>query len=255
VRLVYAPPEMRGELRRRGRQLDVAAAHSGDFALLRAYAGPDNAPNEVTTRRTSRTSPAQFLKVSAEGMKAGDFVGVLGYPGQTQRYLPVVEVERFIDQVFPGRIDLYGEWIDDPRRGSARRIRRSRIKVASTKKSLANRFKNAQGMIAGLRAMDLVGRRRAEEAKLEEWAGRPDNAAFKDVLGGDPGAVAGPARQVRRRVFTGEPGDGERDAGGRGRPGAARAGGEEAGPRADDRVHGSRREEAEGPRRAAAAGL
>ena len=196
VRLVYAPPSAIGEF---GGEVDnwMWPRHTGDFSLMRAYAGPDNAPNDHDAANVAY-KPRQFLKVSAEGMKAGDFVGVLGYPGQTQRYLPVVEVERFIDQVFPGRIDLYGEWIEilellgekDPAIA---------IKVASTKKSLANRFKNAQGMIAGLRAMDLVGRRRAEEAKLEEWAGRPDNAAFKDVLGEIRGLS-----QDRRDRFGGE---------------------------------------------------
>jgi hypothetical protein len=110
VRLVYAPPSAIGEF---GGEVDnwMWPRHTGDFSLMRAYAGPDNAPNDHDAANVAY-KPRQFLKVSAEGMQAGDFVGVLGYPGQTQRYLPVVEVERFIDQVFPGRIDLYGEWID-----------------------------------------------------------------------------------------------------------------------------------------------
>ena len=128
-----------------------------------------------------RPARPQWLRAAHTGVKPGDFVAVLGYPGSTQRYLPVVETERFIDQVFPARIDLYGEWIEileqlggrDPAVG---------IKVASTKKSLANRHKNARGMIAGLHAMQLVERRRAEEVALEQWAAAPANPGFTEVL-------------------------------------------------------------------------
>jgi MYXO-CTERM domain-containing protein len=196
VRLVYAPPSAIGEF---GGEVDnwMWPRHTGDFSLLRAYAGADNMPADHAATNVPY-KPAQFLKVSADGVKAGDFVAVLGYPGQTQRYLPGVEVERFIDQVYPGRIDLYGEWIaileelggNDPAVG---------IKVASTKKSLANRFKNAQGMISGLRAMNLVQRRRDEEAALERWASKPDNAGHADVL-----AELRALSQDRRDGFGGE---------------------------------------------------
>jgi len=179
VRLVYAPPAAVGEF---GGEVDnwMWPRHTGDFSLVRAYAGADNMPAEPAASNVPY-KPAQWLRPAHDGVKPGDFVAVLGYPGQTQRYLPVIEAERHIDQVFPARIDLYGEWISiyeelggrDPAVG---------IKVAASKKTLANRHKNAQGMIAGLRAMKLVERRRAEEASLEQWAAQPANPGFTDVL-------------------------------------------------------------------------
>lgn len=196
VRLVYAPPSAIGEF---GGEVDnwMWPRHTGDFSLLRAYAGPDNksadpAPGNVPYK------PKEFFKVSADGVKAGDFVAVLGYPGLTQRYLPTVEVERYIDQVFPARIDLYGEWLAilEQLGGEDQAVG---IKVASTKKSLANRHKNAQGMIAGLRAMKLVERRKGEEAALDQWAARPENAEFNNVLP-DIRALS----QDRRERFAGE---------------------------------------------------
>jgi len=179
IRLVYAPPAAIGEF---GGEEDnwMWPRHTGDFALVRAYAGADNQPAEPAPDNVPYR-PAQHLRVAATGVQAGDFVAVLGYPGQTQRYLPVVEVERFIDQVFPARIDLYGEWIAIFEQLGGRDPAVA-IKVAASKKSLANRFKNAQGMLAGLRAMRLVERRRGEEAALEQWAARPENAGFADVL-------------------------------------------------------------------------
>ena len=179
VRLVYAPPAAIGEF---GGEVDnwMWPRHTGDFSLLRAYAGADNQAAESGASNVAY-KPAQWLRAAHTGVKPGDFVAVLGYPGSTQRYLPVVETERFIDQVFPARIDLYREWIAifeslggrDPALG---------IKVAASKKSLANRHKNAEGMIAGLLAMKLVERRKLEEAALEQWAARPENAGFADVL-------------------------------------------------------------------------
>ena len=196
VRLVYAPPAAIGEF---GGEVDnwMWPRHTGDFSLLRAYAGPDNAAAESAPGNVPY-KPAQWLRPAHTGVKPGDFVAVLGYPGATQRYLPVIEAERYIDQVFPARIDLYGEWIAifealggrDPAVG---------IKVAASKKSLANRHKNAEGMIAGLRAMKLVERRKAEEAALEQWALRPENAGFADVL---PEIRA--ISQERRDGFAGE---------------------------------------------------
>ena len=196
VRLVYAPPAAIGEF---GGEEDnwMWPRHTGDFALVRAYAGADNQPAEAAPGNVPYR-PAEFLRPAATGVKAGEFVAVLGYPGQTQRYLPVVEVERFIDQVFPARIDLYGEWIAiyEQLGGKDPAVA---IKVAASKKSLANRFKNAQGMLAGLRAMRLVERRRGEETALEQWAARPENAAFIDVIP-EIRAVSG----ARREGFTGE---------------------------------------------------
>jgi len=179
VRVVYAPPSAIGEF---GGEVDnwMWPRHTGDFTLLRVYAGAENAPAEHAASNVP-FKPQQWLKPAHAGVKPGDFVAVLGYPGLTQRYLPVVEAERHVDQVFPARIDLYGEWISiyeelggrDPAVG---------IKVAASKKTLANRHKNAQGMIAGLRAMKLVERRRTEEVALEQWAAQPANPGFADVL-------------------------------------------------------------------------
>ena len=196
VRLVYAPPAAIGEF---GGEEDnwMWPRHTGDFALVRAYAGADNLPAEAAPGNVPYR-PRQFLRPAATGVKAGDFVAVLGYPGQTQRYLPVVEVERFIDQVFPARIDLYGEWIAIYEQLGGRDPAVA-LKVAASKKSLANRFKNAQGMLAGLRAMKLVERRRGEEAALEQWAARPENAAYTDVLP-EIRAISG----QRRAGFSGE---------------------------------------------------
>ncbi|MDC0666151.1 S46 family peptidase [Nannocystis radixulma] len=179
VRLVYAPPSAIGEF---GGEIDnwMWPRHTGDFTLLRAYVGPGG---EAAERADANVpyKPQAWLPVAHEGVKAGDFVAVLGYPGNTERYLPLSEVERHESQIFPARVDLLGEWVAILEELGAQDHARG-IKVASAKKSLANRLKNARGMLAGFSAIGLVARRRAEEAALEKWAEESGERAYQQVL-------------------------------------------------------------------------
>lgn len=166
VRLVYAPPSGVGNY---GGEVDnwMWPRHTGDFSLLRAYVGPDGEPAEHSAANVPY-EPKRHLAVG-DGVGPGDFVAVLGFPGSTQRYQSAAEVERHIEQVYPGRIDLYGEWIAIMDAAGARDPA-VKIKVAAKVKSLQNRFKNAQGMIDGLRKNGTVDRRKQEDVQLREWA-------------------------------------------------------------------------------------
>jgi hypothetical protein len=177
VRVVYAPPAAVGEY---GGEVDnwMWPRHTGDFALLRAYTGSDGTPRDHDATNVPY-QPAQWLRVSDEGVAPGDFVGVLGYPGRTQRYLSAAEVGRSIEQTLPTTVDLYGEWIDIYERNGAR-DEAVKIKVAADKKGLANRHKNARGMLNGLEHMKLLERRTGEEAELRTWAA--DKPQFQGVL-------------------------------------------------------------------------
>ena len=72
VRLVYAPPEMVGNY---GGEVDNWSwpRHAGDFSLLRAYVNG------------KPYAPKYWFPVSTEGVKEGDAVAVLGYPGRSYR--------------------------------------------------------------------------------------------------------------------------------------------------------------------------
>jgi hypothetical protein len=166
VRLVYAPPSSVGNF---GGEVDnwMWPRHTGDFSLLRAYVGPDGEPAEHSPANVPY-EPKRHLAVG-DGVAPGDFVAVLGFPGSTQRYQSADEVVRHIEQVYPGRIDLYGEWIAIMDAAGAKDPA-VKIKVAAKMKSLQNRFKNAQGMIDGLRRNGTVARRKAEDEALRAWA-------------------------------------------------------------------------------------
>jgi len=165
IRLVYAPPSSIGEF---GGEIDnwMWPRHTGDFAILRAYAGADGEPRAYAEDNVPY-HPEHWLRVSTEGVREGDFVAVLGYPGHTTRYLWVDELARRMEQSLPAKIDLYGEWIAiaEALGGADPAVA---IKVAATKKSLANVHKNSRGMLEGVAAMGLIKRRRNEEAGLKE---------------------------------------------------------------------------------------
>jgi len=178
VRLVFAPPSMIGNY---GGEVDnwMWPRHSGDFTLLRVYAGPDGKPAEYA-EENEPLKPERWLEIEPTGVQEGDFVSVMGYPGHTDRYLALPEVQRQLDQALPARIDLYGQWIDLlAERGEADPA--VKIKVAATLRRLANVHKNSRGMLDGIRRLGLLDRRTREDAALAEWAKGAD-AKFANVL-------------------------------------------------------------------------
>ncbi|MBK8261201.1 MAG: S46 family peptidase [Nannocystis sp.] len=194
VRLVYAPPSSIGEF---GGEVDnwMWPRHTGDFALLRAYVGPDGSPRAFHPDNVPY-QPQAWLKVAAEGAGPGDFVAVLGYPGSTTRYLSSDGLSRLVDQTWPQRIDLYGEWISILEAAGARDPGLA-IKGAATKKSLANRYKNAQGMLDGVARMGLLARRRAEDERLAASAGAAGREAWAATLAELAALEAGSTRRAR----------------------------------------------------------
>jgi hypothetical protein len=167
VRIVYAPPAAIGEY---GGDIDnwMWPRHTGDFALLRAYVGRDGKPAEYSEDNVPYR-PSRFLRVSPNGVREGDFVALMGYPGSTNRYLPHSEVQRYVDQVLKGRVELYGEWLA-LLQAQAGRSAEVAIKVAAIKKSVANVEKNARGMLEGIALMDLVARRQQQDDALRTAA-------------------------------------------------------------------------------------
>jgi hypothetical protein len=165
VRLAYAPPSGVGEF---GGEVDNWSwpRHSGDFALLRAYVAPDGS-SAAHSEDNVPYRPDVHFRISPEGVGPGDFVMVAGYPGHTDRHWPAAEVQRHVEDVFPAVIDLYGEWLDLIER-HARGRPDLQIQVAAISKGLANRVKNARGMLAGLKRMELVERKRAFDARLPD---------------------------------------------------------------------------------------
>ncbi len=164
VRLVYAPPRAVAEF---GGELENYRwpRHVGDFAIARVY--KDGKPY----------APEFFVPVSREGVKPGDFVMVLGYPGRSFRSLTASEMANERDFRFDLVRQVYGDWIrliEERTAGS----REGSLAVAATLKSLNNSHTNAQAQLAGLARGRAIEKQKASDEAVMTWAaGRPEHAA------------------------------------------------------------------------------
>lgn len=175
VRLVYAPPRAVGEY---GGEVDNWSwpRHTGDFALLRVWAGPDGAP-APKGEDSAPYRPRHFFPVAQRGVEPGSFVLVAGYPGTTSRSFTEAEMRERVDLYFPRRAALYRAWMDLMEKASAS-DEEARIALADRLKSLANREKNSRGQMDGFRRGRILEKKRAAEQEVLAWAAqRPEQAA------------------------------------------------------------------------------
>src|SRR6185295_14927041 len=134
VRLVYAPPRAIGEF---GGEPDNFRwpRHVGDFAMARAY--KDGKPYQ----------PEFFFPITRSGVKPGDFVMLMGYPGRTFRSLTAEEMSNERKFRFELVQEVYGEWIKIL---EGVKTAAGAIAVAPELKSLNNSHTNAGGQLEGL---------------------------------------------------------------------------------------------------------
>jgi hypothetical protein len=147
VRLVHAPA---GAIGKFGGDVDnwMWPRHTGDYAFLRAYVGPDGKP-AAPSKDNVPYRPKSWLRVAGEGPVAGDFVMVAGYPGRTNRWRLAEELEDAIGWTMPTVIAANRETlriIEETTRGRAD----AAVKYASAMAGLNNTLKNFEGQLAGL---------------------------------------------------------------------------------------------------------
>ncbi|MGH9935442.1 MAG: S46 family peptidase, partial [Blastocatellia bacterium] len=166
VRLVYAPPKSIGYY---GGDPDNFEwpRHCGDFAFLRAYAGPDGVPASFSKDNVP-FKPKKFLPINATGIKEGDFAMIMGYPGATYRLRESYSVEYRQNLQLPDQIATLRQQIDTLTK-LGEKDPALKIKYADQIFGLSNSLKAFEGAVAGLKRMDLVSRKRAEETELKKW--------------------------------------------------------------------------------------
>lgn len=166
VRMVYIPPRSIGEF---GGETDnwVWPRHTGDFSFLRVYVSPDGNPAEYSEDNVPY-QPKKYLKVNPQGVKEEDFVFILGYPGRTYRNQTAGYLKRQEDIQLPYISELYG-WMIDQIEEIAGDDPALQLKYSSTIKGLANTMKNYRGKLKGLRKIDLVNKKIAEEKEIAEF--------------------------------------------------------------------------------------
>lgn len=175
VRLVYAPASSIGRF---GGDEDnwMWPRHTGDFSLYRAYVGADGKPADPSPDNVP-FRPQHWLRIGTDGVDAGDFVMVVGYPGRTNRYRLASEVEEAIEWTYPQRVKMRAESLDVIERETAGRPDAA-IAYAAWTSYINNSLKNAQGMMAGFAYSKSADRKRKLEAELSDWiASDPERTA------------------------------------------------------------------------------
>ncbi|OIP32422.1 MAG: hypothetical protein AUK47_20590 [Deltaproteobacteria bacterium CG2_30_63_29] len=181
LRLVYAPPEGVGSY---GGELDnwMWPRHSGDFAFLRAYVGPDGSPADTSPDNVPY-HPEHILKLASKPLQPGDLVFVAGYPYRTYRHKTAFEVEEAIEWSYPRNIALNEAYLELIERTTVG-YPETAIKAKPWVLGLGNKLKNNQGMMEGLVNGGLGKDKERLEGELRAWiAESPERVArFGTVL-------------------------------------------------------------------------
>ncbi len=166
VRLVFAPPSSVGNF---GGEVDnwEWPRHTGDFSFMRAYVAPDGS-TATWSKDNVPYRPKRHLKIAAGGVKEGDFVFLLGYPGRTARHKTVAFMEFERDVRLPVVVD-FNQWQIGVLEEASAADREVAIKHAARIKSLANTEKRSRGQLKGLHRTDIVERRAESERKLQAF--------------------------------------------------------------------------------------
>lgn len=181
VRIVYAPPKNIGFF---GGDPDNFEwpRHDGDFTFMRVYNGPDGKPAQYSTANVPY-KPKKFLSLSMGGVKEGDFMMVMGYPGSTRRYRESYSVAYNQDIAMPFLIDLFTYQIQTLQK-AGENDDALRIKLESTIFGLSNELKNYEGSVLAMRRAGIVDQKRAQEAEFNRWvaADPARKSKYEEVL-------------------------------------------------------------------------
>ena len=180
VRLVGTPPESIGKF---GGDTDnwEWPRQTGDFSLFRVYTDKDGnaapySPNNIPLKAK------RYLKVSLKGVPDKDFAMIMGYPGRTNRWESSYWVDQNVKYAYPAWVEASKTAMDAMKRFMDKDDA-VRLLYASQYSSIANYWKNRQGMIDALSAHKTADKKRKAEAKFAKWAKKAENKAeYGDVL-------------------------------------------------------------------------
>lgn len=182
VRMVFAPPSSVGKF---GGDTDnwMWPRHTGDFSVFRVYADANNKP-AAYDKANKPYSPKYVAEVSLQGYQDKDYAMTIGFPGSTDRYLSSWGVKQRIEDSNKPRIEVRGVkqaiWKEAMLASDE-----VRIKYASKYAGSSNYWKNSIGMNRGLANLNVLERKKEEEAAFANWVSQtPERQAkYGEVLG------------------------------------------------------------------------
>ncbi len=166
LRTVYAPAAGIGNF---GGETDNWRwpRHTGDWSFFRAYVGKDGKPAPFA-RDNVPYRPTRWLKVQPNGVKEGDLVFVVGYPGRTERHQTYAEVKETTEWSFPRFISTAQEQIEILE-ALGRQDKALQIKAAGRLRGLHNYLTNRKGMLEGLVKGGILAKKEQSEKDLAAW--------------------------------------------------------------------------------------
>ncbi len=176
VRLVYAPP---GSIGNYGGEVDnwTWPRHTGDFALMRAYVGPDGKPAKFARENVPYT-PRTFLPISSKGAVEGAFAMIMGFPGRTFRYREYPAVKLAHDESLPATIALFKKRVDVVD-AIGKHDRGVEIQYASKIRRIANAYKNYLGTLEGMRRANFLSKKGKEFDDFAAWIDKSEERKKK----------------------------------------------------------------------------
>jgi len=181
IRLVYAPERSLGKF---GGDTDNwrFPRHTADYTFLRAYVSPAGEGVGFDQANVPYRPPA-FLKVSSDGVKLGDYVMVMGFPGRTMRHFPYAIAKWSRETEMPMKYEMYKDIVailKDEAKKSDDSMRRYNWMDWALNNALKY-YKDCMDNFDTYRVLD--GREKAIEAEMLGLAGNSDEQkAYKKLM-------------------------------------------------------------------------
>ncbi|MBC7485929.1 MAG: S46 family peptidase [Cytophagaceae bacterium] len=179
VRLVGAPPSSIGKF---GGDTDnwMWPRHTGDFCLFRVYAGADGKPADYSPNNIP-LKPRHYLPISLQGLKQNDFSMVMGFSGNTDRYLNSQGILLAYNQSNPTKIKIREKKLqliaEEMKKDPA-----VRIQYVSKYARVSNYYKYFIGQNKGLKTLGVAQRKQEDEQAFYQWvnadAGRKEKYGY-----------------------------------------------------------------------------
>jgi len=178
IRWVGAPPSAIGKF---GGDTDnwMWPRHTGDFSLFRIYSAPDGKPSDYSVNNVPY-KPKHFLPISLKGVKKNDYSMIMGYPGNTERYLPSEGVKLTLEQSNPMKIAIRKVKLEIMKNNMDARSD-VKIKYAAKYAQISNYYKYFIGQNKGLTRLHTISKKQEQENALVKWSEANGNA-YKDLL-------------------------------------------------------------------------
>lgn len=166
VRLVHAPPAGVGKF---GGDTDnwMWPRHTGDYGFYRAYVSKDG-KSAAYAKDNVPYVPQTHLKIAREGVKEGDFIMALGYPGRTSRHRLPSEVVAAFDWDYPTFVRVSAETLAIIAR-ETKTNEDAKLKYAGQVANVNNYYKNRKGMMNSYEGSDILARKTREHADMKAW--------------------------------------------------------------------------------------